>query len=75
MIVIGVGMFAVVSYMPTYLQMVYGVTATHSDWLLLPMVVGLVGASLQIEPDRPLQDLSDRRFARHRCHGPDALHS
>ncbi|WP_327347584.1 MDR family MFS transporter [Streptomyces europaeiscabiei] len=48
MIVIGVGMFAVVSYMPTYLQMVYGVTATESGWLLLPMVVGLMGASLPV---------------------------
>ncbi|MFF4259344.1 MDR family MFS transporter [Streptomyces sp. NPDC001663] len=48
MIVIGVGMFAVVSYMPTYLQMVYGVTAAQSGWLLLPMVVGLMGASLPV---------------------------
>ncbi|MDX3130562.1 MDR family MFS transporter [Streptomyces europaeiscabiei] len=48
MIVIGVGMFAVVSYMPTYVQMVYGVTATESGWLLLPMVVGLMGASLPV---------------------------
>ncbi|MFE2423835.1 MDR family MFS transporter [Streptomyces hokutonensis] len=48
MIVTGVGMFAVVSYMPTYLQMVYGVTAAQSGWLLLPMVVGLMGASLPV---------------------------
>jgi predicted MFS family arabinose efflux permease len=48
MIVIGVGMFAVVSYMPTYLQMVYGVTAAQSGWLMLPMVVGLMGASLPV---------------------------
>ncbi|MFD4507058.1 efflux RND transporter permease subunit [Streptomyces sp. NPDC058457] len=45
MIVIGVGMFAVISYLPTYLLMVYGVTATESGWLL-PMVVGLMAASL-----------------------------
>ncbi|MEV7978981.1 MDR family MFS transporter [Streptomyces sp. NPDC086519] len=48
MIVIGIGMFAVVSYLPTYLQMVYGVTAAQSGWLLLPMVVGLMGASLPV---------------------------
>lgn len=48
MIVIGVGMFAVLSYMPTYLQMVYGATAAQSGWLLLPMVVGLMGASLPV---------------------------
>ncbi|MFD4603774.1 MDR family MFS transporter [Streptomyces sp. NPDC058464] len=48
MIVVGVGMFAVVSYMPTYLQMVYGVSATESGWLLLPMIVGLMGASIPV---------------------------
>ncbi|MFJ9565223.1 MFS transporter [Streptomyces fuscichromogenes] len=35
------GMFATVSYLPTYLQMVYGVSATRSGLLLLPMVVGM----------------------------------
>ncbi|MFJ2241232.1 MDR family MFS transporter [Streptomyces sp. NPDC087859] len=48
MMVIGVGMFAVLSYMPTYVQMVYGATAAQSGWLLLPMVVGLMGASLPV---------------------------
>ncbi|MGW0460768.1 MDR family MFS transporter [Streptomyces tendae] len=48
MVVVGVGMFAVVSYMPTYLQMVYGVSATESGWLLLPMIVGLMGASIPV---------------------------
>ncbi|MPY56537.1 MFS transporter [Streptomyces spongiae] len=42
MIVTGVGMFAVVGYMPTYLQMVYGKSATESGLLLLPMVVGIM---------------------------------
>ncbi|MFD1538783.1 MDR family MFS transporter [Nonomuraea guangzhouensis] len=41
MIVIGVGMFAIIGYMPTYLQMVYGVTATESGLLLIPMVAGI----------------------------------
>lgn len=46
MVVIGVGMFAVIGYLPTYLQMVYGVSATESGLLLIPMVVGIMGASI-----------------------------
>jgi EmrB/QacA subfamily drug resistance transporter len=42
MIAIGVGMFAVISYMPTYLQMVYGYSATESGLLLIPMVAGIM---------------------------------
>ena len=46
MVVIGVGMFAAVGYMPTYLQMVYGKTATESGLLLIPMVVGIMATAL-----------------------------
>ncbi|MET8977485.1 MDR family MFS transporter [Streptomyces sp. NPDC004539] len=46
MIVIGVGMFAIIGYMPTYLQMVYGKSATVSGLLLLPMVVGLMATAI-----------------------------
>ena len=46
MIVIGVGMFAVVGYLPTYLQMVYGVSATESGLLLIPMVVGIMATAI-----------------------------
>ncbi|AXG82191.1 MDR family MFS transporter [Streptomyces paludis] len=46
MITVGVGMFAVVSYMPTYLQMVYGLNATRSGLMLLPLVLGLMGTSI-----------------------------
>ena len=42
MIAVGAGMFAVIAYMPTYLQMVYGYSATVSGLLLIPMIVGLV---------------------------------
>ncbi|MFC4338045.1 MDR family MFS transporter [Salininema proteolyticum] len=42
MVVMGAGMFAVVAYMPTYLQMVYGYSATESGLLLLPMVAGMM---------------------------------
>jgi EmrB/QacA subfamily drug resistance transporter len=39
---IGVGMFAAIGYLPSYLQMVYGVTATQSGLLLTPLVVGML---------------------------------
>ncbi|MDN3021370.1 MDR family MFS transporter [Streptomyces sp. S.PB5] len=41
LLVVGVGLFAIVGYLPTYLQMVYGVSATESGLLLLPMIVGM----------------------------------
>jgi len=46
MIVIGVGMFAVIGYLPTYLQMVYGYSATESGLLLIPMVVGIMATAI-----------------------------
>jgi len=46
MVVIGVGMFAIIGYLPTYLQMVYGVSATESGLLLIPMVVGIMAAAI-----------------------------
>lgn len=42
LIVVGIGMFAVIAYLPTYLQMVYGYNATESGLLLIPMVAGLM---------------------------------
>jgi EmrB/QacA subfamily drug resistance transporter len=47
MIGVGAGMFAVIAYMPTYLQMVYGYSATVSGLLLIPMIAGLtLGATV-----------------------------
>ncbi|WP_051807490.1 MDR family MFS transporter [Actinoplanes subtropicus] len=46
LIVVGLGMFAVIGYLPTYLQMVYGMSATESGLLLIPMVVGLIGTAM-----------------------------
>ncbi|WP_063835767.1 MDR family MFS transporter [Streptomyces mutabilis] len=46
MIVIGIGMFAVVGYLPTYLQMVYGMSATASGLMLLPMVIGITAGAV-----------------------------
>ncbi|MEV5845459.1 MDR family MFS transporter [Streptomyces sp. NPDC051985] len=46
LISIGMGMFAIIGYMPTYLQMVYGKNATESGLLLLPMVVGVMATAV-----------------------------
>ncbi|SCE51987.1 DHA2 family efflux MFS transporter permease subunit, partial [Streptomyces sp. OspMP-M43] len=44
--VVGVALFGAASYLPTYLQMVDGVSATESGLLMLPMMVGIVGGSV-----------------------------
>ncbi|MGW0332771.1 MFS transporter [Streptomyces sp. NPDC003011] len=45
-LVTGVALFGAASYLPTYLQMVDGVSATESGLLMLPMMGGIVGASV-----------------------------
>lgn len=42
MLTAGIGMFAIVGYLPTFLQMAHGVSATESGLLLLPLVGGLM---------------------------------
>ncbi|MER5746966.1 MFS transporter [Streptomyces sp. NPDC002225] len=44
--VIGVGLFGAASYLPTFLQMVDGASATESGLLMLPMMGGIVVASV-----------------------------
>lgn len=44
--VVGVALFGAASYLPTYLQMVDGVSATESGLLMLPMMMGIVGGSV-----------------------------
>lgn len=41
-LLIGVGMFATIGFMPTYIQMVYGYSATISGFMMVPMTVGLL---------------------------------
>lgn len=41
-IVAALGMFAAISYMPTYLQMVYDLSASESGYLVIPMVGGIM---------------------------------
>ncbi|MFE9022592.1 MFS transporter [Streptomyces sp. NPDC007808] len=45
-LVIGVALFGAASYLPTFLQMADGATATESGLLMLPMMGGIVGASI-----------------------------
>ncbi|MEO7586599.1 MAG: MDR family MFS transporter [Arachnia sp.] len=43
---IGISLFVAVAYMPTFLQMVNGVTATQSGLMLIPMTIGLLFAAI-----------------------------
>ena len=45
-LIIGVAMFGAISYLPTYLQIVTGVSATNSGLLLLPLIGGLLVTSI-----------------------------
>ena len=45
-LVTGVALFGAASYLPTFLQMVDGASATGSGLLMLPMMGGIVGASI-----------------------------
>ncbi|WP_408645844.1 MFS transporter [Streptomyces odonnellii] len=44
--IVGVALFGAASYLPTYLQMVEGASATESGLLMLPMMGGIVVASV-----------------------------
>ena len=43
--IIGFAMFGVISFLPLYLQLVTGASATNSGLLLVPLMFGLLGAS------------------------------
>ncbi|MEV5986841.1 MFS transporter [Streptomyces sp. NPDC052051] len=45
-LVVGIALFGAASYLPTFLQMVDGASATESGLLMLPMMAGVVGASV-----------------------------
>ena len=44
--VIGVGLFSVVSYVPTYIQMAYGTSATVSGLVPIATVIGMLVSTL-----------------------------
>ena len=41
-LLVGIGMFASIAYLPTYFQMVYGYSAIVSGYLMIPMMVGII---------------------------------
>lgn len=43
---LGIGMFAAIAFVPTFLQMSSGTSAAASGLLMLPMMVGLMGTSI-----------------------------
>ncbi|MBX9389687.1 MDR family MFS transporter [Streptomonospora nanhaiensis] len=45
-ITVGIAMFSTVSYLPTFLQMVNGASATESGLRMIPMVVGMLTATI-----------------------------
>lgn len=45
-LVLGIGMFAAIGFVPTFLQMSSGTSAAASGLLMLPMMVGLIGTSI-----------------------------
>jgi EmrB/QacA subfamily drug resistance transporter len=45
-LVIGMGMFAALTFLPTFLQMSTGAGVTESGFLMLPMMVGVMGTAI-----------------------------
>ena len=45
-ILAAVGMFASISFVPTYLQMVFGMSATRSGYMLVPMVIAIAASGM-----------------------------
>ena len=67
--VMGFAMFGALTFLPLFMQNVKLVSPTVSGLRILPLMVGMLGASVDLRPPRhplgPLQDLPDRR------HRPD----
>ncbi|WP_041479140.1 MDR family MFS transporter [Corynebacterium ulcerans] len=45
-LVLGITMFGVLGYLPTYMQMVSGISATEAGYMMIPMMVGMMGLSI-----------------------------
>ncbi|MDO4927575.1 MAG: MDR family MFS transporter [Corynebacterium sp.] len=43
---VGITMFGLLAYMPTYMQMVDGISATEAGFMMLPLLVGIMGCSI-----------------------------
>jgi len=44
-VILGLAMFGVLGYMPTYLQMVHTLSPTNAGLMMIPMMIGLIGTS------------------------------
>ena len=68
--IVGFAMIGSITFMPTFLQYVNGVSATASGLRMLPMVIGAAGHRAgqrhDREPDRRLPAVPDRRVRGHR---------
>lgn len=45
-LVLGITMFGILAYLPTYLQMVKQISATEAGYMMIPMMVGMMGFSI-----------------------------
>lgn len=45
---IGMFMFGSLAYLPTYLQMVHGMTPTRAGLMMIPMMIGVMGTSIVV---------------------------
>ena len=63
--IIGIGLFSVTAYLPTYFQMAYRTSATVSGLVPIATVFGMLVSNLAHrmarQPHRPLPGLPDRR--------------
>jgi MFS family permease len=46
MFIVGLGMFGAIAFLPAYLQVVKGVSPTESGLRLVPLMIGIIGASV-----------------------------
>ncbi|MDV8000500.1 MDR family MFS transporter [Rhodococcus sp. IEGM 1408] len=47
-LLIGVAMFGCMAYLPTYIQMVHGLSPTAAGMMMIPMMVGMMGTSIVV---------------------------
>ena len=66
-VLVGFGMFGAMMTIPLYLQLVKGATPTESGFLMLPMIVGLMIASIASGQIIARTGRYDRSRDRHRC--------
>ena len=77
-LIIGIAMFGALAYLPTYIQMVTGKNATEAGLMMIPMMAGLLVASIgsgQLVSKTAATRSSHRRNIHRRCCSGPALTS